>query len=238
MMPFDIENTMPRQRTAALPFGSDGAELASVGAAGPLGGRRKRFLDIAFVLACLPFVAILMLGLSLLIKASSPGPVFYGHRRVGFGGAEFRCWKFRTMVTNGDVVLEQHFQRNPADRILWKSERKLADDPRVTPIGAVLRKLSLDELPQLLNILAGDMSIVGPRPVVREELDNYGQAAPFYLATRPGLTGLWQISGRSDTSYAERVRLDRKYASGWSIIGDLGIILRTVPALLTARGAR
>ncbi len=204
----------------------------------PVGGRPKRVLDIALVLAVLPFLFIILAGLALIVKATAKGPVLYGHKRVGFNGREFRCWKFRTMVVNGDEVLRRHLQENPKDAVLWNTTRKLNDDPRVTPVGKVLRKLSLDELPQLLNVLTGDMSLVGPRPVVQDELDNYGSTAPYYLSTRPGLTGLWQVSGRSDTTYSERVRLDRQYIMNWSLAQDMTIMFKTLPALLSSRGAR
>ncbi|MEE2860711.1 MAG: sugar transferase [Pseudomonadota bacterium] len=209
----------------------------SISSARPLGGRTKRAVDIALVLVALPLLGLLMLGLALLIKRSDNGPLLYGHRRVGFQGREFKCWKFRTMVVDGDAVLEKHFQKHPADRIIWNMQRKLTNDPRITPIGAVLRKLSLDELPQLLNVLSGEMSLVGPRPVVEDELAYYGTTARYYLSARPGLTGLWQVSGRSDTTYAERVRLDRRYVSRWGHWRDLQILAKTVPALLSSRGA-
>lgn len=205
--------------------------------AAPVGGRAKRALDIGLVLLGLLLLWPLILGLVVLLKAMDPGPVLYGHRRVGFGGREFRCWKFRTMVVDGDAVLERHLRENPADAALWKEQRKLVNDPRVTPLGAVLRKLSLDELPQLLNVLKGEMSLVGPRPVVEAELDHYGASARHYLAARPGLTGQWQISGRSDTTYAERVRLDRFYVTNWSLWRDLRIIFLTIPAVALSRGA-
>lgn len=204
----------------------------------PVGGRAKRILDIALVLVAIVMFGVVIAGLAVLMKLTDRGPLLYGHRRVGFDGKEFRCWKFRTMVVNGDEVLARHLEANPADRLQWEAVRKLPADPRVTPIGAVLRKLSLDELPQLLNILRGEMSIVGPRPVVQDELAHYGCLAPLYLNTRPGLTGLWQVSGRSDTTYVERVRLDRDYVQRWSMALDLKIILRTIPALLSSRGAR
>nr|WP_111298313.1 sugar transferase [Paracoccus saliphilus] len=204
----------------------------------PIGGQAKRAFDIALVLLVLPLLGILILGVALLIKQSDKGPLLYGHRRIGFNGREFKCWKFRTMVVNGDQVLEEHFRHHPGDLITWNTQRKLSDDPRVTPIGRVLRKLSLDELPQLLNVLSGEMSLVGPRPVVQDELAFYGRTARFYLASRPGLTGLWQVSGRSDTTYAERVRLDRHYVSRWNLLSDIRIIARTVPALLSSEGAR
>ncbi len=226
------------QRSKPLVFQSTRCASSPKIPCAPVGKVAKRSLDITLVLLALPLVALLMLGLALLVKRSGKGPVLYGHRRVGFGGREFKCWKFRTMVVNGDEVLAQHFQENPSDRAVWNTQRKLTNDPRVTPIGAVLRKLSLDELPQLLNVLSGEMSLVGPRPVVQDELENYGSTARFYLAARPGLTGLWQVSGRSDTTYAERVRLDRHYVSRWSFFRDVRIIAMTVPALLTSKGAR
>lgn len=144
----------------------------------------KRAMDLLIVCLCLPALLPIFAGLALMVKLSSPGPVLYGHQRIGRGGRSFQCWKFRTMVTNGDAVLKDHLRRNPADRAIWESERKLRDDPRVTPIGAVLRKLSLDELPQLLNVLMGEMSLVGPRPVVADELEKYGRSARHYVRDR------------------------------------------------------
>jgi exopolysaccharide production protein ExoY len=142
------------------------------------------------------------------------------------------------MVTNGDAVLARHLAENPGARVEWDETQKLTDDPRVTSVGRVLRALSVDELPQLLNIFLGDMSIVGPRPVTEGELARYGASAQHYLRTRPGLTGLWQVSGRSDVSYRRRVLMDRYYVTHWSLASDIGIIARTVPAVLSARGSR
>ncbi len=203
-----------------------------------VGGLIKRALDIGLALTALILLSPMMLGVALLIKLTSPGRVFYGHRRIGFSGRQFRCWKFRTMVEDGDRVLEEYLNQNPHERATWLAERKLRDDPRVTPVGAVLRKLSVDELPQLFNILMGQMSVVGPRPVVADELTNYRQSVGHYLRTRPGLTGLWQVSGRNDTSYRNRVVMDRAYVRRWSMMLDLWIILRTVPAVLSSQGAR
>src|SRR5690606_5975025 len=134
-------------------------------------------------------------------------------------------------------VLQAYLSENPEAQAEWEATRKLKNDPRVTPVGAVLRKLSLDELPQFLNILAGEMSIVGPRPVVQEELERYGSAAVFYLKSRPGLTGLWQVSGRNDVSYATRVAFDRYYVENWSLAQDIRIIAKTVPAVCLSRGS-
>lgn len=202
-----------------------------------VGGWAKRFFDIALVVLSLPFILPLLLGIALLIKINMGGPVLYGHKRIGLDGKVFRCWKFRTMVQDGDAVLAEHLALYPAERELWTTQRKLMNDPRVTRLGGILRKLSIDELPQLLNILVGEMSIVGPRPVVADELAMYGRCAQHYLRTRPGLTGLWQVSGRSNTTYQHRVTLDRVYVSRWSILLDAWIILRTVPAVLASRGA-
>jgi exopolysaccharide production protein ExoY len=141
------------------------------------------------------------------------------------------------MVPNGDEVLAAHLRDNPEARGEWKRDHKLKDDPRVTRVGAVLRKLSLDELPQIINILLGDMSIVGPRPVVHDELERYGQAASHYLSTRPGLTGLWQINGRNNVSYDARVQFDKHYVENWSATWDVVIIVKTIPAVWMARGS-
>lgn len=203
----------------------------------PIGGVFKRGFDVVGALAGIAVLSPLLLMLAALVKYSDGGRVFYGHARIGRNGEVFRCWKFRTMVENGDEVLDAYLQANPAAREQWVASRKLPNDPRVTRIGAVLRKLSLDELPQIVNILAGEMSFVGPRPVVKDELELYGTAAVCYLRSRPGLTGLWQVSGRSDVSYGTRVAFDRHYVENWSFIFDLKILARTVPAVFSSRGS-
>jgi exopolysaccharide production protein ExoY len=203
----------------------------------PVGGLVKRCFDLLAVATAIILLAPLLIGIAVLVLATSPGPVFYGHERIGFGGKSFKCWKFRTMVVNGDVVLDRCLRRDPAMRDEWTKTQKLRDDPRVTSVGRVLRKLSIDELPQLFNIVMGDMSIVGPRPIVTDEARRYGQSIGHYLRTRPGLTGLWQVSGRSDTGYRQRVVLDRCYVRNWSVLCDIGIILRTVPAVLRSNGS-
>ncbi|WP_269930684.1 sugar transferase [Aminobacter sp. HY435] len=203
----------------------------------PLGGVVKRSFDIVGASAGLIALSPLFLLIALLVKASDGGPAFYGHRRIGRAGRIFHCLKFRTMVRNGDAVLAAHLRGNPEARAEWEATRKLKDDPRVTRVGAVLRKLSLDELPQIVNILLGDMSIVGPRPVVRDELEYYGKSAVFYFKSRPGLTGLWQVSGRNDVSYDSRVAFDRHYVENWSLSQDIRIILKTVPAVCMSRGS-
>jgi len=203
----------------------------------PIGGFLKRGFDVLGAALGLLLLCPLFLLLALLVKSSGKGPVFYGHARVGRGGQSFKCLKFRTMMQDGADVLAQHFADNPEAVAEWEATRKLQNDPRVTRIGTVLRKLSLDELPQIINILRGDMSIVGPRPVVSDELTLYGPAAVYYLKSRPGLTGLWQVSGRNDVSYGSRVAFDTHYVENWSFGTDLSIILRTVPAVLASRGS-
>ncbi len=203
----------------------------------PIGGTFKRFFDITAALAGLTVISPLFLMLILLVKFSDGGKVFYGHRRIGRSGRVFHCLKFRTMVEDGDAVLAAYLARNPQEREEWLATRKLQNDPRVTRVGAVLRKLSLDELPQIFNILRGEMSFVGPRPVVRDELKMYGTSASFYLKSRPGLTGLWQVSGRNDVSYQARVAFDRHYGENWSFVFDLKILIRTVPAVFSSRGS-
>lgn len=197
----------------------------------------KRSLDIIGVVA-LGLVALpLLVLIGLAVKLDSSGPLIFGHRRIGQGGRGFRAWKFRSMVTNSDEVLREHLQTNPQALAEWNSKRKLRDDPRVTTIGRLLRKTSLDELPQLWNVFIGEMSLVGPRPIVDAERHHYREQIALYEGVLPGLSGLWQVSGRSDTSYEERVRLDSYYVRNWSIWLDLCILARTIPALLFGRGA-
>ena len=197
----------------------------------------KRALDVAGAGALLLLGAPVFLLLALLVRADG-GPAFYAHERVGRGGRRFGCLKFRSMVVDSAARLEALLANDPAARAEWEATRKLRHDPRITWVGRFLRATSLDELPQLINVLRGDMSLVGPRPVVAAELANhYGAAAEHYLAVRPGITGLWQVSGRSDTSYAQRVALDVRYASNPSLLEDVRILLRTPAAVLLRRGA-
>jgi exopolysaccharide production protein ExoY len=168
---------------------------------------------------------------------TSPGPALFRHKRVGFGGKHFDCLKFRTMVTDAPDRLRQLLDSDPVAAAEWTANRKLRYDPRVTAIGAILRKSSLDELPQLFNVLRGDMSIVGPRPVTEEELVMYSSAISAYLACRPGITGLWQVSGRSSTTYNKRIACDTFYARNWSMILDAKILIVTIPALLVSDNA-
>lgn len=196
----------------------------------------KRLFDIAASASLLALLSPLFLTLAVLAKRDG-GPVLFGHRRVGARGQPFKCWKFRTMVPNAEAVLTRLLATDPAARAEWERDFKLRDDPRVTKVGRFLRTTSLDELPQLLNVLAGDMSLVGPRPIVADEVRRYGAAFHDYSRCRPGITGVWQISGRNDTGYGERVRLDRDYARNWSFLSDLRVLLRTPSAVLRRDGA-
>lgn len=198
----------------------------------PLGGRAKRAMDIAVSLTALVLLAPLMLIIAGIVKVTMGGPVIFSQRRVGYRGVPFACHKFRSMVVDGDRMLTRHLAHDASAAEEWRTTRKLRVDPRVTWFGQVLRKSSLDELPQLFNILVGEMSCVGPRPVMPDEIERYGKSASAYLRTRPGLTGLWQVSGRSRLSYEERVALDAAYVEHWSMWGDVKIMARTLPAVL------
>ncbi|WP_299885215.1 sugar transferase [uncultured Ruegeria sp.] len=198
----------------------------------PAGGWTKRTLDIAIAVTMLVILSPLMAGLALLVCITSPGPVLYRHRRVGYRSQPFSCLKFRTMAVDGDDLLQRHLQSDPIARTEWDKNQKLRDDPRVTPVGHVLRKLSLDELPQLYNVLRGDMSLVGPRPVLSEELRRYGPSSRYYLRARPGITGLWQVNGRNTTSYKRRVAYDRAYVTKVSTVTDIAILAQTLPAAM------
>jgi Undecaprenyl-phosphate galactose phosphotransferase WbaP len=197
----------------------------------------KRTLDLVFVAAggvvALPLVAVI----AVLIKLASPGPVFYGQRRYGRGGAPFVAWKFRSMVANASQVLEEHLSSDPGLREEWNLTQKLKTDPRVTPFGRFLRHTSLDELPQLWNVLIGEMSLVGPRPIIASEIARYGADFALYKKVTPGLTGMWQVSGRNLLSYEERIGFDIYYVRNWSIWLDLHILARTVKTVLRGDGA-
>ena len=179
----------------------------------------------------------LILVIALLIWLDSPGPIFYGHTRLGRGGQSFKAWKFRTMVKNADAVLETYLQQHPEARALWEENRKLKDDPRITPMGKILRRTSLDELPQLWNVFRREMSLVGPRPIVDEEVSHYAEKFRLYTRVLPGITGLWQVSGRSNTTYEERVAPDAYYVRNWSVWLDLYILFKTIWVVLRGDGA-
>lgn len=197
----------------------------------------KRALDIILIILVAPLILPLCLVLAVSVVLSSPGPVFFSHRRIGKGGIFFSMWKFRTMCANSAEVLERHLAAHPEERNEWALNHKLRNDPRVTPLGRFLRRSSLDELPQLWNVLTGRMSLVGPRPIVAAEAEKYASDFGYYLAVKPGLAGLWQASGRSTLTYDERVALDRRYVETWSLGGDIELIFRTVTKVVNADGA-
>jgi exopolysaccharide production protein ExoY len=177
-------------------------------------------------------------AIGLVVKLDSPGPVFYRHRRIGRDGRVFHCLKFRTMYRNADSRLDEILRRDPQAAAEFAATFKLKNDPRITRIGRILRKTSLDEMPQFINVVAGEMSVVGPRPIVAEELVRYGDWAGNLLAVRPGVTGHWQVSGRNDTTYDERVALDMHYLRNWSLSEDIRIVFKTIGAILErANGA-
>ena len=197
----------------------------------------KRILDILLILIFSPILIPVFLILIILTKLTSKGPVFYGHKRVGQYGKEFKCWKFRSMCIDADKKLDEILANNPQMREEWEKERKFTNDPRITKFGKFLRKTSLDELPQLINILLGQMSFVGPRPVTEPELVKYGPYRDYVLSVSPGLSGMWQTSGRSDTEYEERISLDSYYIQNWSIWLDMWILIKTVYVVFKGRGA-
>jgi Undecaprenyl-phosphate galactose phosphotransferase WbaP len=196
----------------------------------------KRTIDIVMAVMMLSVASPLFVILAIASRMDG-GPVLFAHRRVGAGGRPFYCLKFRTMVVNADRVLADFIAKDPDLAAEWEACRKLVNDPRVTRVGRILRKTSLDELPQLINVLRGEMSLVGPRPIVESEVPLYGEAIAHYYATRPGLTGLWQVSGRSNTSYTRRVQLDVWYVNNWTIWNDIAVILKTIPVVLRRQGA-
>jgi Undecaprenyl-phosphate galactose phosphotransferase WbaP len=197
----------------------------------------KRMTDVAVSTLALALTLPLLLAIAMAVRCTSRGPALFGHRRIGRHGRPFVAWKFRTMRADADVVLREHLARDPAARREWERDLKLRDDPRVTRVGRWLRRLSLDELPQLWNVLRGEMSVVGPRPIVEKEVGLYGETFRLLALVRPGITGLWQVSGRNDLGYEERVTLDRFYVRHWSTCLDVYILARTVVALLSRRGA-
>lgn len=197
-----------------------------------------RISDIVITLLLLMFFGPLCLAVAICIKATSHGPVIYRQRRIGYLGQEFYCLKFRTMRHDADARLAALLQHDLLARIQWSYDHKLRHDPRITPLGKFLRRSSIDELPQLINVLQGSMSLVGPRPIVAAEIPRYGRRFVHYTAMRPGITGLWQVSGRNDTTYRRRIALDVVFARRRSL-GLYGrIMMLTVPAVLLQRGSR
>jgi len=189
-------------------------------------------MDVSVALIALVLAAPVMLAVALLILVTDGGPAVFSHTRVGFNGKRFACYKFRTMVANSERVLADYLASNPEAAKEWEQNWKFKNDPRITFLGRILRKSSLDELPQLINVLRGEMSCVGPRPVVPDELKRYDSCAIDYLKTRPGLTGLWQVTGRDAMDYPSRVAIDSRYVQEWSLWADVVILVRTVFAVM------
>nr|WP_242661860.1 sugar transferase [Salipiger thiooxidans] len=195
----------------------------------------KRIVDIGLALILLPVLVPVIATLWAMTRTDG-GPGFFGHRRIGKNGKVFRCWKIRTMVPNAEERLVAYLANNPAAAEEWARDHKLTDDPRITKIGRFLRETSLDELPQIWNVLMGEMSFVGPRPVVRAEMKKYGHGRTAYLTMKPGITGLWQVSGRNDVSYDERVAMDIEYLQTVSLKTDLQLIAKTAGSVLNRTG--
>jgi exopolysaccharide production protein ExoY len=197
----------------------------------------KRLFDIIVATSALILLSPLFVMLVIAVLLFQGRPVIFKHRRMTVSAKSFHCLKFRSMVPNAEEKLQAHFLENPEAACEWEKNQKLSQDPRITPFGAFLRGSSLDELPQLINVIRGDMSLVGPRPIVEEELRRYGEHAETYLSVKPGLTGLWQINGRSRCAYQERIELDLDYIQNWSFAGDLDIVAKTFAVVLSGRGS-
>lgn len=197
----------------------------------------KRVFDVVMTLVGGLLISPILLGVALWVYRDSPGPVIYKHRRVGKDGREFDCYKFRSMCVDSAERLQKLLDTEPEARKEWETSFKLKNDPRITRSGAFLRKTSLDELPQLLNVLKGEMSLVGPRPIIQKEVPRYGEFIKEYYMVRPGITGMWQVSGRSDIDYPERVRMDSWYVHNWSIWLDIVMLWRTIKVVADRKGA-
>lgn len=197
----------------------------------------KRLLDLVIVIVGGLCLLPVLIVLAIAVKLTSPGSVFYSQIRLGRHGRKFRAWKFRSMIPKGDHILQQYLAEHPELIADWLKDHKLRNDPRVTPIGKMLRKTSLDELPQLWNVLVGEMSLVGPRPILEREIHKYGPSIDLYFTVKPGMTGLWQVSGRNNTTFEERVKFDQDYIRNWSVWLDLVILAKTVKTVVSAEGA-
>ncbi|MCC5991805.1 MAG: sugar transferase [Rhodobacteraceae bacterium] len=195
----------------------------------------KRVFDLVFAFVLLPFLIPVIVMLWLAVKLDG-GPGFFGHERLGRDGRRFKCWKLRSMVPNAQTVLKQYLAENPEAAAEWETSFKLRNDPRITRVGRFLRRTSLDELPQIWNVLKGEMSFVGPRPIVADEVRKYGDQYSTCFSIRPGITGIWQIRGRNATTYKARVQYDFHYVQNASLRLDLAIILRTAASVLRMTG--
>ena len=249
-----ISRIQPLARNVVLVPDLPGAPVANIGLEGILEGRHmflrfennlarhknriiKRVFDLVCALCSLIIVVPVCLVIAIAVKLDSKGPAFFTHRRVGQGGRLFPCYKFRTMIPNAEAVLKDYLAAHPEAQEEWKTDFKLKHDPRVTHLGAFLRKTSLDELPQIFNVIKGDMSLVGPRPIVTGEIEKYGPYFHDFCLVPPGITGLWQASGRSDTTYDERVQMDTWYVRNWSLWIDIICLCKTVAVVLARKGA-
>ncbi len=197
----------------------------------------KRIFDLLLAVAISPILAVMIVVIGGMIALTSGGPIFFRQRRIGQHGREFLIWKFRTMSPRADSILVEHLKRDAAARDEWNHTYKLREDPRITRLGRMLRETSLDELPQILNVFSGDMSFVGPRPIVRAERPRYAERYLYYLAAVPGITGLWQVSGRCDVTYEARTILDETYVRKWNMVRDIWILLKTPRAVMNRDGA-
>lgn len=235
-----ITRTRIEQVPFAEPIADQPPKRSDTIAAGRMQGPDSglaRIRDIVCALALIILLLPVLVLLVALVIICDPGPPIFAHERIGKNGRPFKCYKLRSMYCDAEQRLVELLARHPAMRREWEASYKLVNDPRVTPLGGFLRSSSLDELPQLFNVLAGSMTLVGPRPVVEDELRYYGRFAPSYLQVKPGLTGLWQVTGRCEVSYRRRVATDRLYARRKSLLLDFQILLATVPAVLARKGA-
>ncbi len=221
----------------ALEYWEPAEELVELPTRSRMYEQGKRYFDLALAAVISPVLAVLIAAIGGIIAVTYGTPVFYRQRRIGRHGRLFDIWKFRTMYPHADRILAEHLKHDAAARDEWFHTHKLKDDPRITRLGRVLRKTSLDELPQILNVFSGEMSFVGPRPIVEAEVVKYAERFPYYLEAVPGITGLWQVSGRCDLSYEARVILDETYVSKWSLRRDLWILLKTPKAVVNRDGA-
>lgn len=214
------------------------APVSGGGRRGAFNSLMKRVIDLSLALPLLVFLSPILLLIALIVRMSDGGTALYAQKRCGAHNKVFTCYKFRTMRVDADKRLEALLASDPVAAEQWREYQKLDPDPRITAVGGFLRKSSLDELPQLINILRGEMSIIGPRPVTPREIHRYGEFFAYYSAVRPGVTGLWQVNGRNKLTYPERVALDVQYVRNWSIWMDLAILAKTVPAVLFGSGAK
>jgi Undecaprenyl-phosphate galactose phosphotransferase WbaP len=220
---------------------ADGPKLQQRHKAGPQRLFRyrvvKRAMDVLLILLCSPVLLLVTAVIAAAIRISGPGPVFFTHRRIRCHGTFFTMWKFRTMCVNSAEVLKSSLAADPHAQAEWLQSHKLKNDPRITRVGAFLRRTSLDELPQMWNVLMGTMSLVGPRPIVAAEVEKYGEYFADYCMVTPGVTGLWQVSGRSHLTYDQRIRLDRAYVQNWSLTNDMIILAKTLASVVKQHGA-